>query len=67
MEIARGIFTRHGTRSQSSERKVGFQSEAQLNGDISRFKARWVVQGYLEQYGIDLDQTYAAVFKTMAL
>ena len=36
------------------------------NGDIARFKARWVVKGYLQQFGVDFDQTFAAVVKPMA-
>lgn len=37
-----------------------------MNEDIARFKARWVVKGYLQQFGVDFDQTFAAVVKPMA-
>ena len=35
-------------------------------GRIARYKARWVVEGYLQQYGIDFEQTFASVVKPMA-
>lgn len=37
-----------------------------MNNQITRFKARWIVKGYLQQAGIDFDQTFAAVVKPMA-
>lgn len=37
-----------------------------VNGDFARFKARWVVNGFLQQFGVDFDQTFAAVVKPMA-
>lgn len=44
-----------------------FKIKRDVNGDIARFKARWVIRGYLEQFGVDFDQTYVAVVKPMAL
>ena len=37
-----------------------------VDNQITRFKARWVVKEYLQQAGIDFDQTFAAVVKPMA-
>lgn len=44
-----------------------YKVKRNVDGNIARFKARWVVKGYLKQYGVDFDQTYAAVVKPMAL
>ena len=43
-----------------------FNLKRDVNGKIVRFKARWVVKGYLQQYGVDFDQTFASVVKPMA-
>ena len=43
-----------------------FKLKRDVNGKIVRFKARWVVKGYLQQYGVDFDQTFASVVKPMA-
>ncbi len=37
-----------------------------INGAIARFKACWVVRGYLQQFRIDFDQTFLVVIKPMA-
>lgn len=37
-----------------------------VNRKVARFKARWIVKGYLQQFGVDFDQTFAAVIKPMA-
>ncbi len=47
-------------------RKWVFKVKRDVNRDIARFKARWVVRGYLQQFGIDFDQTFAALVKPMA-
>lgn len=43
-----------------------YRVKRDVNGNIARFKARWVVKGYLQQFGVDFDQTFAAVVKPMA-
>lgn len=43
-----------------------FKVKRDVNGAIARFKARWVVRGYLQQFGIDFDQKFAAVVRPMA-
>lgn len=55
---------------EPSHRPLGgkwvYKVKRDVDGKIARFKARWVVKGYLQQYGVDFDQTYAAVVKPMA-
>lgn len=45
---------------------MGLKIKRDVDGNIARFKARWVVKGYLQQFGVDFDQTFAAVVKPMA-
>lgn len=37
-----------------------------VENQITRYKARWVVKGYLQQVGVDFDQIFAGVVKPMA-
>lgn len=39
--------------------------ERAMDGKITRFMTRWVVKNYFQLYGIDYDQTIAAVVKPM--
>lgn len=43
-----------------------FKLKRGANNKILCYKARWVVRGFQQQYGINYDQTYAAVVKPMA-
>ncbi len=47
-------------------RKWVYKVKRDVNGNIARFKARWVVKGYLKQFGVDFDQTFAEVVKPIA-
>lgn len=42
-----------------------YKIKQDVDGNIARFKARWVVKGYLQQFGVDFDQTFAAIVKPM--
>lgn len=43
-----------------------YKVKRDINGNVARFKARWIIKGYLQQFGVDFDQTYASVVKPMA-
>ena len=46
--------------------KQVFKVKRGKDSEVLRYKARWVVKGYLQQYGIDYNQTFAAVVKPIA-
>jgi len=45
------------------EGKWVYRIKTLANGDIDKFKSRWVVKGFLQKYGIDYTDTYATVAK----
>lgn len=40
-----------------------FKKKIGVDGKVVRFKARWVVKGFLQREGIDFNETYAGVIK----
>ena len=44
-----------------------FKIKLNKNGDIARYKARWVARGFTQLAGIDYDETYAAVAKPVSI
>ena len=59
----------------TSKIKAGYQSlgekwvykvKRDVDGNLAHFKARWVVKGYLQQFGVDFDQIFTTVVKPMA-
>lgn len=60
----------HRHEMEKSHRTLGekwvYKVKRDVDGNVARFKARWVVKGYLQQFGVDFDQTFAAVVKPMA-
>lgn len=43
-----------------------FKAKRNADGKVIKFKARWVVKGFLQQSGIDFDETFASVVKPMS-
>ncbi|KAK6586176.1 hypothetical protein PZA11_001233 [Diplocarpon coronariae] len=44
--------------------RLVFKTKRDQNGEISRWKVRFVVQGYMQRQGRDYDQTFAGVCKS---
>ncbi len=43
-----------------------FKIKLGANGEIEKYKARWVVKGFLQKYGIDFTETFSNTVKPMA-
>jgi hypothetical protein len=54
-------------RKRALSGKWVFKKKLGPNGCVSRFKARWIVQGYEQQHGLDYDQTFAAIVKPASI
>ncbi len=58
------------SKIEPSHRALGerwvYRVKRDMNETIARSKARWVVKDYLQQFGVDFDQTFVAVMKPMA-
>lgn len=47
------------------KRKQIYKIKQGVNNQITQFKARWLVKGYLQQAEVDFDQTFTAILKPM--
>jgi hypothetical protein len=45
--------------------KLVFKKKRDKDGNILKYKVRWVVRGFEQQYGKDYDQTYTGVCKSV--
>ena len=43
--------------------KWGFKIKRNSDGSLARYKARLVAKGYLQQYGLDYEETFSLVVK----
>lgn len=53
-------------RHYSLKGKQVYRIKQGIDNQILRFKAKQVVKGYLQQAGVDFDQTFEAIVKPMA-
>ncbi len=60
----------HRDEMEAGHRALGgiwvYEVKRDVDGNVARFKARWVVKRYLQQFEVDFDQTCAAIAKPMA-
>lgn len=60
----------HQDEIEAGHRALGgkwvYKVKRDIDGKVARFKARWVVKRYLQYFGVDFDQAFAAVVKAMA-
>ena len=43
-----------------------FKTKLGANDEIEKYKARWVVKGFLQKYGIDFTETFSNTVKPIA-
>ena len=60
----------HRDEIEAGHRALGgkwiYKVKCDVDKKVARFKARWVVKGYSQQFGVDFNQTFAVVVKPMA-
>jgi hypothetical protein len=47
--------------------RLVFKKKLKANGDLDKYKARYVVKGYLQQYGVNYNDTFASTTKPICL
>ena len=47
--------------------RLVFKKKLKANGDLDKYKARYVVKGYLQQYGVNFTETFASTTKPISL
>lgn len=43
-----------------------YRIKRNVNRNIACYKAKWVVKGYFQQFGVNLNQTFTVTVKSMA-
>ena len=60
----------HRDEMKAGHRALGgkwiYKVKRDVDRKVTHFEARWMVKGYFQQFGVDFDQTFAAVVKPMA-
>jgi hypothetical protein len=60
--VSRNHLNAQGKRALGA--KWVFKIKRGADGQILQYKARWVVKGYEQRYGLDYDQTFAGVVRS---